>query len=84
MREDPLAFIKANKAVETDLIVTIMKDAPRTFPHIAFFRHPQSQQDLINVLYVFAKTHPSYGYQQGMNDVCAIVYALVCLDYFGA
>ena len=54
----------------------IKLDVDRTFQDMAFFRKPEVQKSLIDVLFVFGKVR-KLSYRQGMNEICAIVYHIV-------
>lgn len=50
-----------------------------SFPELAFFRDPQVQYDLSNVLFLYAAQHPEIGYRQGMHELLATIFLV--LDY---
>ena len=54
----------------------IKLDVDRTFQEMEFFRRPEIQQSLINVLFVFGKAR-NLAYRQGMNELCAILFHVV-------
>jgi TBC1 domain family protein 5 len=50
------------------------------FPDIAYFRDPDIQMNLTNVLFLYSVTHPSIGYRQGMHELLAPLYFAVDFD----
>ncbi|KAJ7109299.1 rab-GTPase-TBC domain-containing protein [Mycena epipterygia] len=64
-----------------ELRKTILQDVERTFPEIAFFREPEVQLQLTNILFVYSTvTNPSVGYRQGMHELLAPLYYAVDYD----
>ena len=59
----------------------IQKDVDRTFAELRIFKLISTRQDLIEILYVWSLEHSEYGYQQGMNEILGVIYALLLLDY---
>ena len=53
----------------------------RTFAELQIFKLPSTRQDLIEILYIWSLENPEYGYQQGMNEILGVVFALLLLDY---
>ena len=49
------------------------------FPDIGYFRDQEVQNQLANVLFVWATAHPDIGYRQGMHELLACLY--YALDY---
>ncbi len=50
------------------------------FPDIGYFRDPEVQTQLTNVLFVYSTTHPDIGYRQGMHELLAPLYYAVDFD----
>jgi len=44
---------------------------------LEFFRNSEVSHNLEDLLYVWAKEYPDFKYQQGMNEILAVV--VVCL-----
>ncbi|OAX37042.1 RabGAP/TBC [Rhizopogon vinicolor AM-OR11-026] len=63
-----------------DLRKTIQQDVERTFPDIGYFRDEDVQQELTNILFLYAAMHPAIEYRQGMHELLAPVYYAVDYD----
>ncbi|KAG2158403.1 rab-GTPase-TBC domain-containing protein [Suillus bovinus] len=63
-----------------DLRKTIQQDVERTFPDIGYFRNDDVQQQLTNILFLYAVMHPDLQYRQGMHELLAPVYYVVDYD----
>ncbi|GLB35004.1 putative protein with domain in Tre-2, BUB2p, and Cdc16p [Lyophyllum shimeji] len=63
-----------------ELRKTILQDVERTFPDIAFFREPEVQVQLTNILFLYSVMNPSIGYRQGMHEVLAPLYYALDFD----
>ncbi|KAG1877827.1 rab-GTPase-TBC domain-containing protein [Suillus subalutaceus] len=59
---------------------TIQQDVERTFPDIGYFRDDDVQQQLTNILFLYAAMHPDIEYRQGMHELLAPVYYAVDYD----
>ncbi len=57
---------------EFELLNLIKVDVNRTYQEKEIFQKEEIKKSLINVLYIYAKENPKYGYRQGMNDICGI------------
>jgi hypothetical protein len=66
---------------ELDILRQIRQDVPRTCGQSAFFRHPNIQQSLERILYVFAIRHPASSYVQGINDLLLPFFAVYLYEY---
>jgi TBC1 domain family protein 5 len=49
----------------------------RSFPDIGYFRDDDVQQQLTNILFLYAVMHPDIEYRQGMHELLAPVYYAV-------
>jgi TBC1 domain family member 5 len=49
------------------------------FPDIAYFRDPDVQAHLTNILYLWSSANFEIGYRQGMHELLAMVY--IAVDY---
>jgi TBC1 domain family member 5 len=58
---------------------TIQKDVERTFPDVDYFRSPNAQRMLADILFVYSKANDTVSYRQGMHELLAPV--LWALDY---
>ncbi|GBE80030.1 RabGAP/TBC protein [Sparassis crispa] len=63
-----------------DLRKTILQDVERTFPDVGYFRDPEVQAQLTNILFVHSVMHPDVGYRQGMHELLAPLYFAVDYD----
>lgn len=48
-----------------------------SFPDIGYFRDDDVQQQLTNILFLYAVMHPDIEYRQGMHELLAPVYYVV-------
>lgn len=55
----------------------IRKDVDRTMQELALFNDESIKDAMCDLLYIWARENPEYLYQQGMNDILAVV--MVCL-----
>lgn len=62
---------------DRDIKILIKKDVERTMQELEFFKDEMVQSKLEEILYIWAKEHPEFKYQQGMNEILAVI--LVCL-----
>ncbi|RKF55896.1 TBC1 domain family member 5 [Erysiphe neolycopersici] len=49
-------------------------------PENQFFRDPEIQQILLDILFTFSKTNPDIGYRQGMHELLAPIFWVVYQD----
>jgi TBC1 domain family protein 5 len=56
-----------------EIISLIKIDINRTYPEMDFFKNKEIKNILITVLYIYSKKFPLIGYNQGMNEICAIL-----------
>lgn len=63
-----------------ELRKTILQDVERTFPDMDYFRDPDVQTQLTNILFIYSVTHPDIGYRQGMHELLAPLYYAVDYD----
>lgn len=50
------------------------------FPDIGYFRDPNVQAELTNILFLYSATHMNIGYRQGMHELLAPLYYAVDFD----
>ncbi|KAG7452579.1 RabGAP/TBC [Guyanagaster necrorhizus] len=83
-RNNPLSLHTENPWTEwfasVELRKTILQDVERTFPEIDFFRLPDVQAQLTNILFIYSVMHPDIGYRQGMHELLAPLYYAVEYD----
>ncbi|KAJ7046706.1 rab-GTPase-TBC domain-containing protein [Mycena alexandri] len=82
---NPLSLSNENPWKEwfasVELRKTILQDVERTFPEIPFFREPEVQFQLTNILFIYSTvTNPAIGYRQGMHELLAPLYYAVDYD----
>lgn len=51
----------------------IRKDVERTMQEIELFKDKTVQRAMEEILYVWAKEYPDFKYQQGMNEILAVI-----------
>eukprot|EP00033_Pygsuia_biforma_P002524 GCRY01002795.1.p1 GENE.GCRY01002795.1~~GCRY01002795.1.p1 ORF type:complete len:478 (+),score=106.33 GCRY01002795.1:265-1698(+) len=61
-------------SAERAILVQIRKDLPRTNPEYPVFQHPEIQNSLERVLFIWSVRHPASGYVQGMNDLATPLF----------
>lgn len=49
-------------------------------PEEPYFRNPETQKILLNILFIFCKINPDVGYRQGMHEVLAPILWVVEQD----
>ncbi|RMZ91393.1 hypothetical protein DV736_g1374, partial [Chaetothyriales sp. CBS 134916] len=49
----------------------IFQDVTRTYQDISFFKEPETQRKLLDILFIFSKLNPDTGYRQGMHELLA-------------
>ncbi|KAK6509605.1 hypothetical protein TWF481_004340 [Arthrobotrys musiformis] len=81
---DPLADDESSPwtslRLDEQLRDEIQKDIDRTYPDTEFFRSPDVQVTLSNVLFVWSKLNPDTSYRQGMHELAAPVYWVIHSD----
>jgi TBC1 domain family member 5 len=66
-----------NAKEDRDIKILIRKDVERTMQEMEFFRSKEVQLQMEDLLYLWAKEYPDFKYQQGMNEILAVI--LICL-----
>ena len=56
----------------------IRKDVERTMQEIHLFKDKSVQRAMEEILYIWAKEYPEFKYQQGMNEILAVI--IICLS----
>lgn len=51
----------------------IHKDLDRTMQDIEFFTSQEIKNKMYDVLYLWSKDNPDYGYRQGMNEILGVL-----------
>ncbi|KAJ3550663.1 hypothetical protein NM688_g5023 [Phlebia brevispora] len=83
-RNNPLSLHDENPwnawFASMELRKTILQDVERTFPDIGYFREPEVQTQLTNILFLYSVSHPDIGYRQGMHELLAPLYYAIDYD----
>ncbi|KAI4733185.1 RabGAP/TBC [Aureobasidium sp. EXF-12298] len=74
--KSPWAVLRKDEALRAE----IMQDVDRCMPDNIYFRQPQTQTMLLDVLFVFCKLNPDVGYRQGMHELLAPILWVVEKD----
>ena len=65
---------------DEDLRAEIFQDVERCMPENLYFREPEVQSMLLDILFVFCKLNPDVGYRQGMHEILAPILWVVSRD----
>lgn len=57
-----------------------MQDVDRCMPENLYFRQPETQKMLLDILFVFCKLNPDVSYRQGMHELLAPILWVVEMD----
>ncbi|KZT70178.1 RabGAP/TBC [Daedalea quercina L-15889] len=83
-KNNPLSLDDQNPWTEwfasMELKKEILKDVERTFPDIGYFRDPEVQAQLTNILFIHSSMYPDIGYRQGMHELLAPLFYAVDYD----
>uniref|UniRef100_A0A1B0CJP5 Putative ypt/rab-specific gtpase-activating protein gyp6 n=1 Tax=Lutzomyia longipalpis TaxID=7200 RepID=A0A1B0CJP5_LUTLO len=83
--DDPLS--QSNESVwnqhfcDQELSKLIRQDVQRSFPGIDFFRKPQIQEMMTNILFCYARSNPAICYRQGMHELLAPIIFIIHSDH---
>lgn len=58
----------------------ILQDVVRCMPENLYFRQPDTQRTLTDILFIFCKLNPDVGYRQGMHELLAPILWVVEKD----
>ncbi|PMD24168.1 RabGAP/TBC [Hyaloscypha hepaticicola] len=58
----------------------IFQDVERCMPEEPYFRRPETQRMLLNILFIFCKINQDVGYRQGMHEILAPILWVVEQD----
>ena len=62
---------------DDELRKLIWQDVARTFPEVEYFQSAAVRETMVNVLFVYARSHPDISYRQGMHELLApLVFVL--------
>jgi hypothetical protein len=76
---DPLAIMDKSSRKwqqyfqDEDLRTHIERDVTRTFQELTYFQLPETQKILSDLLFLFCRTHPHFGYPQGLHELCGFI-----------
>ncbi|CAG8525412.1 7225_t:CDS:2 [Acaulospora morrowiae] len=78
---NPLSLDQANPWQEyfkdTELRKIIRQDVERTFPDNEYFRDPEIQSRLLDILFIYCKMNTDVSYRQGMHELLAPILWVV-------
>ncbi|OJD36351.1 tbc domain-containing protein [Diplodia corticola] len=74
--ESPWVGLRKDEALRAE----IFQDVDRCMPDNTYFRHPDTQRMLLDILFIFCKLNPDVGYKQGMHEVLAPILWVVERD----
>ena len=63
-----------------DTRAEIFQDVERCMPENVYFRQPQTQAMLLDVLFIYNKLNPDVGYRQGMHEILAPILWVISRD----
>jgi TBC1 domain family protein 5 len=58
---------------DRELRSIIRKDVRRTMQEYQIFKLQSVQDNMDQILFIWAKQYPDFKYQQGMNDILAVI-----------
>lgn len=62
---------------DQELRAEILQDVERCMPENPYFRQPETQRMLLDILFVFCRLNPDVGYRQGMHEIVAPILWVV-------
>ncbi|KAL3425974.1 tbc domain-containing protein [Phlyctema vagabunda] len=65
---------------DEEMRAEIFQDVERCMPEEAYFRQPETQQTMLNILFIFCKINQDVGYRQGMHELLAPILWVVEQD----
>ncbi|KAL1639242.1 hypothetical protein SLS58_008084 [Diplodia intermedia] len=74
--ESPWVGLRKDEALRAE----IFQDVDRCMPDNTYFRQPDTQRMLLDILFIFCKLNPDVGYRQGMHEVLAPILWVVERD----
>lgn len=66
---------------DQELTKLINQDVARTFPGVEYFRQAEIQSQMANILFSYARAHPSICYRQGMHELLAPLLYVTYTDH---
>ncbi|GAB7351250.1 hypothetical protein MBLNU459_g1675t1 [Dothideomycetes sp. NU459] len=74
--ESPWATLRNDETLRAE----ILQDVDRCMPESVYFRQPNTQAMLLDILFVFCKLNPDVGYRQGMHELLAPILWAIEMD----
>lgn len=62
---------------DEELRAEILQDVERCMPDNPYFRQPETQRILLDILFIFCKLNQDVGYRQGMHEIAAPIVWVV-------
>jgi TBC1 domain family member 5 len=70
--------------MDNELKILIKKDIDRTLQEKSLFQKEEVKEMMVNILFIWSKSHPEISYRQGMNELLAVMvivaYAEKCYE----
>jgi TBC1 domain family protein 5 len=76
LEKSPWAALRQDEALRAE----ILQDVDRCMPDSVYFRQPETQRMLLDILFVFCKLNPDVSYRQGMHELVAPVLWVIERD----
>lgn len=81
---DPLSddSLSRQSTKDNDIAIEaeVVQDVLRCMPELDYFRDPTVQKLMTDILFVYAKLNPDFGYRQGMHELLAPILWVVSQD----
>ncbi|KAK7547034.1 rab-GTPase-TBC domain-containing protein [Phyllosticta citricarpa] len=74
--ESPWVALRKDESLRAE----IFQDVERCMPDNTYFRQPETQKMMLDILFIFCKLNPEVGYRQGMHEVLAPILWVVERD----
>jgi len=65
---------------DAELRKLVQQDVVRVFPDLEFFQSNSIKEKLLNILFLYARTHQDIGYRQGMHELAAPLLYVIQSD----
>ncbi|WPG98484.1 Hypothetical protein R9X50_00127500 [Acrodontium crateriforme] len=80
LSEDNETSIWTQIRKDEELRAEIMQDVDRCMPEMTYFRQPDTQRAMLDILFIFCKLNQDVGYRQGMHELLAPILWVVERD----
>ncbi|KAI9852670.1 MAG: hypothetical protein M1838_006127 [Thelocarpon superellum] len=74
--KSPWIVLRRDEALRAE----IRQDVERCMPEVAYFRAPDTQDVMVDILFIFCKINADVGYRQGMHELLAPILWVVEQD----